>query len=61
MLYWFELKRDGSGDVKWISHEIDTDSGVGTQVVAKRIDGGKIPSIAVGNKKGTFVFIPEMK
>jgi hypothetical protein len=62
VLYWFELKRgDDSQHVQWISHEIDNDSGVGTQVVAKRIDGGKIPSIVVGNKKGTFVFIPDAK
>ena len=58
VLYWFELKRE-NGRVQYIAHKIDDDSGVGTQVVAKRIDGQKIPSIVVGNKKGTFVFIPE--
>jgi hypothetical protein len=60
VLYWFELKRDG-GSVRYVAHEIDKDSGVGTQVVAKVIDGGKYPSIVVGNKKGTFVFVPEAK
>jgi len=59
VLYWFELQRD-NGQVKWVAHQIDNDSGVGTQVVAKRIDGQKIPSIVIGNKKGTFVFVPEM-
>ncbi|HXE53056.1 MAG TPA: VCBS repeat-containing protein [Tepidisphaeraceae bacterium] len=59
VLYWFELKRDGDGKAHYIAHEIDNDSGVGTQVVAKRIDGQKIPSIVVGNKKGTFVFVPQ--
>ena len=58
VLYWFELKRD-NGSVRYVGHEIDNNSGVGTEVVAKRIDGGKIPSIVVGNKKGTFVFVPE--
>jgi len=60
VLYWFELKRD-DGQVQWIAHQIDDDSGVGTQVVAKRINGEKIPSIVVGNKKGTFVFVPESR
>ena len=60
VLYWFELKRD-NGNVQWIAHLIDDDSGVGTQVVAKRINGEKIPSIVVGNKKGTFVFVPDSK
>jgi hypothetical protein len=58
VLYWFELKRDGH-NVSYVAHKIDDDSGVGTQVVAKAVDGNKIPSIVVGNKKGTFVFVPE--
>lgn len=58
VLYWFELRRD-DGKVRWIAHLIDDDSGVGTQVVARRIDGQKVPSIVVGNKKGTFVFVPQ--
>ena len=61
VLYWFELKRDNKGAVQYVAHEIDNNSGVGTQVVAKRIDGQTIPSIVVGNKKGTFVFVPETK
>lgn len=57
VLYWFELKRDGKGGAEFIPHEIDNDSGIGTQVVAKDIDGQKRPAIVVGNKKGTFVFL----
>jgi hypothetical protein len=59
VLYWFELQRDNAGKVQYVAHLIDDNSGVGTQVVARRIDGQKIPSIVVGNKKGTFVFVPE--
>jgi hypothetical protein len=60
VLYWFELQRE-NGSAHYVAHKIDDNSGVGTQVVAKRIDGGKIPAIVVGNKKGTFVFLPESK
>jgi hypothetical protein len=60
VLYWFELRHEG-GSAHYVAHKIDDNSGVGTQVIAKDIDGGKVPSIVVGNKKGTFVFVPEAK
>jgi hypothetical protein len=59
VLYWFELKRGEGGKVDWIAHQIDNDSGIGTQVVAKDINHDKHPAIVVGNKKGTFVFIQQ--
>jgi hypothetical protein len=58
VLYWFELKRT-NGKVEWIGHQIDDNSGVGTQVVAGDINGDKTPDIVVGNKKGTFVFLSQ--
>jgi len=58
VLYWFELKRT-AGKVEWIGHQIDDNSGVGTQVVAGDINGDKTPDIVVGNKKGTFVFLSQ--
>jgi len=60
VLYWFELRRE-NGSARFIAHQIDDNSGVGTQVIAKRGNGDKYPSIVVGNKKGTFVFVPETK
>jgi len=56
VLYWFELKRSG-GKVEFIPHLIDSDTGVGTQVVAGNIDGTGRPGIVVGNKKGTTVLL----
>ena len=61
VLYWFETVREPGGKARFIPHLIDSNSGVGTQVTSKNIDGGKTPSIVVGNKKGTFVFVPESK
>jgi len=34
VLYWFQIKRDGKGGADFIPHQIDDDSGVGTQVSA---------------------------
>jgi len=57
VLYWFKLARNGDGSVDFIPHQIDNDSGVGTQVVATDVNGDGLPDIVVGNKKGTFVHL----
>jgi FG-GAP-like repeat len=54
-LYWFQLKRDGA-DVKYVAHQIDNDSGVGTQVTTDDINFDKKTDVIVANKKGVFVF-----
>ncbi|MCA9262754.1 MAG: VCBS repeat-containing protein [Planctomycetales bacterium] len=56
VLYWFELRRTADG-VNYVPHRIDDDSGVGTQIVARDINGDGLPEIALGNKKGAFVFL----
>jgi hypothetical protein len=61
LLYWFELKRNPDKSVQWIGHEIDNNSGVGTQVMATDINGDGHPDVLVGNKKGAFVFTQERK
>lgn len=59
MLVWFELKRDKDKGVQWIGHEIDNNSGVGTQVEAVDLNGDGIPDVIVGNKKGCFVHLSQ--
>lgn len=58
VLVWFELQRKG-GEVKWIKHEIDNDSGVGTQFVVADLNRDRRPDIVISNKKGVFVFTQE--
>jgi hypothetical protein len=59
VLYWFKLARSADRSVDFIPHQIDNDSGVGTQVVATDIDGDGLPDVVVGNKKGTFVHLQQ--
>jgi hypothetical protein len=61
VLYWFQLVRLKDGQVDFVPHLIDDDSGVGTQVVAGRIAHSPYPDVLVGNKKGTFLFVHEVK
>jgi hypothetical protein len=61
VLYWFKLVRKGNGEVDFVPHLIDDNSGVGTQVVAGNIQNKRFPDVVVGNKKGTFVFLHETK
>ena len=61
VLYWFKTARAADKSVDFIPYLIDDNSGVGTQVVARDINGDGLPDIVVGNKKGTFVHLHEKK
>lgn len=61
VLYWFKLVRGADKSVDFLPYQIDGDSGVGTQVVARDINGDGKPDAVVGNKKGVFVLLQESK
>jgi len=56
VLYWFELVRDGKGGATYVAHQIDDDSGVGTQVTVGDLDKDGKPDVIVANKRGVFAF-----
>jgi hypothetical protein len=55
VLFWYELKRE-NGKAEWYPHQIDHDSGVGTQFEVADVNGDKKLDIVIGNKKGAFYF-----
>lgn len=55
VLYWFEARKNRDGFTQFIPHEIDHDSGIGTQFAVADLNGDKLPDIVVANKKGVFV------
>lgn len=56
VLFWFEQSRK-DGQVVWIPHQIDHDSGVGTQFQLADINGDGLVDIISSNKKGTHLFL----
>jgi hypothetical protein len=58
VVVWFELQRKGR-EVRWIKHEIDNDSGVGTQFTVADINRDRLLDVVTSNKKGVFVFIQQ--
>lgn len=61
VLYWFRLVRGADGTVDWVPHLIDNDSGVGRQIGVADVNGDGRPDFIIGNKKGTFVLVQEVK
>jgi len=56
VLYWFELNRDAAGAATFVPRRIDSDSGVGTQFFAGKVNQDAKPDIVIANKHGVFVF-----
>ena len=61
VLYWWKLVRGPNHSAEFVPIRIDDLSGVGTQVVARDINGDSLPDIVVGNKRGAFVFTQQRK
>ncbi|MGB2819461.1 MAG: VCBS repeat-containing protein [Phycisphaerae bacterium] len=57
VLYWFELRRPQKGQVEFIPHKIDDDSGVGTQFEVTDFNGDGKLDIVTSKKKGVYLFI----
>jgi hypothetical protein len=53
VLLWFELTRQ-DGKPVWKQHEIDHNSGVGTQFEVSDVNGDKLLDVAISNKRGVF-------
>ena len=58
VLCWYEFRRN-KGAVEWIRHQIDADSGVGTQFTIADVNRDRRPDLVISNKKGVFVFSQE--
>ena len=60
-IYWFEAKKAADGIISYTPHEIDDDSGVGTQFEVLDFNGDGLLDVIVSNKKGVFLIEQERK
>ncbi len=57
VVYWFELQRIADGEVRFVPHKIDDNSGVGVQIVARDVNNDGRVDVVTASKLGTFVFL----
>jgi hypothetical protein len=60
VVFWYELQRK-DGKPIWIPHEVDHDSGVGTQFEVADVNGDGLLDIVTSNKKGVYYFEQQRK
>ena len=56
VVYWFEIRRPAKGQVEFVRHLIDDDSGIGTQFEVADIDADGKLDVVASNKKGVHIF-----
>jgi len=57
ILCWFELQRTTPGQVNYQFHQIDANSGVGTQFEVCDVDDDGLLDVVTANKKGIHLFV----
>ena len=55
-LYWFKARKSADGLTSFEPHEIDGESGIGTQFVVADVNGDGLLDVVTSNKRGTFLF-----
>jgi len=60
VLYWFKLVRKPGGQVEFVPHMINNNSGVGTQIMAVDMNGDGKPDILTSARKGAFIFFNQI-
>lgn len=56
VVYWFEIRRPAKGQVAFVRHLIDDNSGIGTQFEVADIDADGKLDVVAANKKGVHIF-----
>ncbi len=54
-LYWFEARKGAGGAIEFTPHEIDDQSGIGTQFTVMDFNGDGLLDVVTSNKKGVFL------
>ncbi|MCI0460454.1 MAG: VCBS repeat-containing protein [Gemmataceae bacterium] len=57
VVYWFRLTRTQTGEVRFVPHLLDRESGVGVQIVVTDVNGDRAPDVLTASKLGSFLFL----
>jgi hypothetical protein len=57
VLYWFQLIREPGKPPRYAPHLIDSEAGVGTQVVVADVNEDGLPDILTTARAGAFLFL----
>jgi hypothetical protein len=57
VLYWFRLVREPGQPPRYEPHLIDSEAGVGTQVVVADVNADGLPDILTAARAGAFLFL----
>ena len=57
VVYWFQYTRDDEGNVRFVPHLIDDESGVGVQIQAVDVNGDGRTDVLTASKLGSFLFL----
>jgi hypothetical protein len=60
VLYWFKLVRKPGGQVEFVPHLINNDSGVGDQIEAVDLNGDGKPDVLTSSKIGSYIFFNDL-
>jgi len=58
VINWYQLKRR-AGQVEWVRHEIDNDSGIGTQFLVIDLNRDKRLDVVTSNKQGVRIILQQ--
>ncbi len=59
VVYWFQARKQSDGTIRFLPHQIDDDSGIGTQFTIEDVNGDQQLDIVTANKKGVFLFLSQ--
>jgi putative membrane-bound dehydrogenase-like protein len=60
VVYWFQLVRSAQG-IDWVPHQLDSNTGIGRQVVVADVNRDGLPDVATGGMLGANILVQQQQ